>query len=424
VNGEVVDRKLLRIDKMSIIRWDPKLIDIDHNPITGHSQYYYRIPQELKDRVTRGNKHIINSMPMEFLRALKNNKTFCFADGQIFHIKMDAPSGIEAHWGFPPLASTIKLFFYASVLRKANEAISLDYIVPFRIISPRQATPNADPVLTISLNKWSDEMKANIKRWRRDPLHIMWSPIPAEITHMGGQARSLMTLGEVQNAEENIIAALGIPKEFIYGGLSFTGSAVTLRILENQLLTHTNDLVDLLQWLTDKIARLLSWESVPVDLAPFKFVDDVQQKQLMLQLNQNPESPLVSNTTLADTFGIDISKEREKRKQEHLDELRFQQELQQEVQQMQNTLAQQAKAQAAQQQGNGLQYDQQQVIAQADQLVDQFMQMDPGTRRSQLHAPQTEDMVLYSVVIVRMRDQDTAQKQQALQAVKGGGGPQ
>ena len=225
--GTVIDRKITRPDKIAIIRWDPKLMDIDHNPITGHSEYFYSIPRDLKEKVQKGNKHLINTLPMEFLRALRDEKIFKFSDGQLFHIKMDAPAGIEAQWGFPPLASTIKLFFYAAVLRKANEAIALDYVVPFRIISPRQSSSNADPVLTISLNRWSEEMKQNVRKWRRDPLHIMWSAVPAEVTHVGGQARALMTLGEVQAAEENIITALGIPKEFIIGGLSFTGAAST-----------------------------------------------------------------------------------------------------------------------------------------------------------------------------------------------------
>ena len=296
--GTVIDRKITRPDKIAIIRWDPKLMDIDHNPITGHSEYFYSIPRDLKEKVQKGNKHLINTLPMEFLKALRDEKIFKFSDGQLFHIKMDAPAGIEAQWGFPPLASTIKLFFYAAVLRKANEAIALDYVVPFRIISPRQSSSNADPVQTIPLNRWSEDMKQNVRKWRRDPLHIMWSAVPAEVTHVGGQARALMTLGEVQAAEENIITALGIPKEFIIGGLSFTGSAITLRILENQLMAHTTDLVDLLQWISDKVGRLLGWEQIETSLAPFKFLDDVQQKQLMLQLNQNPQSPLVSNTTL------------------------------------------------------------------------------------------------------------------------------
>jgi tetratricopeptide (TPR) repeat protein len=421
VDGRVVDRKITRTDRISIIRWDPKLIDIDHNPITGHSQYYYAIPRELKDRVSRGNPHLINTMPMEFLKALRDDKIFKFAEGQIFHMKMDAPAGIEAHWGFPPLASAIKLFFYAAVLRKANAAIAQDYVVPLRIVSPKQSSANADPVMTISLDRWASEMKTNVKRWRRDPLHIMWSPVPAEVTHLGGQARALMTLGEVQDAEENIIAALGLPKEFIQGGFSAMGSGIQLRVLENQLLHQTGDLNDLLQWITDKVARLLGWAPIEAELAPFRLIDDAQQKMVLLEINRSdPQGPWISKKTIGEAFEIDPVEEREQRKQEALDEVRYQQELQAAVAKLQNNLATQVQSQAAMGQ-RGLAYDQQQVIAQADQMVQQLLQLDPGTRRSQLHGLEIEDLVMYSVVKKRLEDAQVANNQAAVQQARASG---
>ena len=420
----VVDRKITRKDRISVIRWDPKLMDIDYNPITGHSEYYYTIPKELKERAAKGNKHLIDTMPMEFLKALKDDKIFKFADGQIFHMRMDAPAGIEAQWGFPPLASTIKLFFYAAVLRKANEAIALDYVVPLRIISPKVASGNADPLLTISLSKWSEEMKNSVKRWRRDPLHIMWSPIPAEVTHLGGQARALMTLGEVQAAEDNIIAAMGLPKEFIYGGFSAMGSGIQLRVLENQLVHQTGDLNDLLQWITDKCAKQLGRSTVEVSLAPFRFIDDVQQKALLLQLNvADPQGgPWLSKRTLGEAFDVDPADERKWRKQEALDDARTAMELQNEMQKRQSNLANQARAQAMLGQQGGLGYDQQAVIAQADQIVQQLMSLDEGTRRSQLHALQSEDAVMYAVVKERLETQQTLANHEAITAMKGGGG--
>ena len=837
VKGEVVDKKLFRPDKMTLIRWDPKLMDIDYNQITGHSEYFYTIPKELKERISKGNKHLIGTMPMSFLETLSKDQTYKFAEGQLFHIKMDAPAGLEAQWGFPPLASTIKLFFYAAVLKKANECvaldapiettaglvcaddvkvgdavrthtgawqpvvdkwyrdarpdeighkitlsglrpfpvtyspkhpimtvrrtdehrrsdtrdmqpsytvlsnphlyeealapagfltvgdyvlyprrlpteeqtidvaaysglrntgdyvyseetemgtieafealergetipysmgkkiagrmiradhtpkrlpsirpltedlayilgwyagdgscnkrsvffslgmdddheplvaaikrefgleagnntskrgnlrtininhiivrnlikglipgtsrekkvphqildapdavklaflrgyheadghedpaydafatgsaelaygvyrlllhfgciatvashvtqdsklkdgrtirggnvhyqtrthstsrdrlhalwvgetppevtigksgyfwkdyfasriskveekkesqyidfkvatdetfctagtvchncIALDYIVPFRIISPKQANNSGDPVVSISLQRWSSTMKLNIKKWRRDPLHIMWSPIPCEITYMGGQARALMVLGEVQAAEDSIIGAMGLPKEFFAGGFSAMGSGIQLRILENQLIHQTCDITDMLQWITDQVGKRLGWASIECGLTPFKLIDDVEQKRTLLSLNQvSPDGrPWISKATIGEAFDIDPSKEREQLKQEALDGIRHEQEVQIETMKLQNTLAQQVRAQ--QQMGSGsLQYDQQAVIAQADQIVAQLLPMDVGSRRSQLHGLEIEDYVMYSVVNNRLRDQ-------------------
>ena len=419
----VIDRKITRKDRISVIRWDPKLMDIDNNPITGHSEYYYTIPKEIKERCAKGNKHLIDTMPMEFLKAIREDKIFKFAEEQLLHMRMDAPAGIEAQWGFPPLASTIKLFFYAAVLRKANEAIALDYVVPLRIISPKQTSANADPMTTISLARWSDEMKNSVKKWRRDPLHIMWSPVPAEVTHLGGQARALMTLGEVQAAEDNIIAAMGLPKEFIYGGFSAMGSGIQLRVLENQLVHQTGDLNDLLQWITDKSAKQLGRGSVEVSLAPFRFIDDVQQKSLLLQLNMADPStgPWISKRTMGETFDIDPSDERKWRMQEAIDDARVAQELQVEMQKRQNDLGSRARSMAMMGQ-QGLSYDQQAVIAQADQIVQQMQGLDPGTRQSQMHALQAEDLVMYAVVRERLQSMETQMKQQAVSQMRQDGG--
>ena len=160
-----------------------------------------------------------------------------------------------------------------------------------------------------------------------------------------------------------------------------------------------------------------------MDLAPFKFIDDVQQKQTLLSLNQvSPDGkPWISKKTLGEPFEIDPAKEREQLKQEALDAVRFDQEVQAEVMKLQNTLAQQVQAQQAMGQQT-LQYDQQAVIAEADQIVQQLMQLDPGSRRSQTDALQKEDYVMYSVVTSRLRDAETADRADAIAQFRQGGG--
>jgi hypothetical protein len=416
--GELKDDKVADEKRINIIRWDPKLMDINHNPITGESKYYYTIPQELKRKVEKGDAHIINTMPIEFLRAIKDDKVFEFADGQIYHMKIDPPAGIESQWGFPPLTATIKLFFYTAVLRKANESIALEHIVPFRILHPAPISGNADPATTMNLMRWRQEMAANVQRWRRDPNHVMFAPAALGVTMMGGQGRSLLTLGEVKEAEDNIIAAMGIPREFLYGGLSFSGSAITLRMLENQLETYASGLNSQLEWIIEQVAKILGWKPVEASFVPFRLIDDAQQKQLLLNINSM--KPLVSDGTILDMLNIDINKERAKRQQETLDETRDQLETQQKVQEMQNSIMQQA-TQAALQGNNGMNYNPVQVLAQADQLVQQLQQMDPGSQKSFFDQLSQEDPVMYAVVKDRWETAKNMMKQQATAAGMQGG---
>lgn len=413
----VQDKKLPDPERINVIRWDPKAITINYNPITGEKAYAYEVPESVRNKIKAGSKFYLNSMPKEYIKAAKGNKVFNFKKGKIFHLKVDAPAGIDSAWGLPPLTATLKQFFYTAVLRKANEAVAMDHIVPFRVLHPGQGTANADPIVGLGMSRWVEETKKNIEKWRRDPLHIMFSSVPLGVTQMGGQGRSLLTLGEIEAAENNIMAALGIPKEFLYGGLSFAGSSVTLRMLENQLMALTTELTDLLDWIGAACAKFLAWDVIDYGMVPFKLVDDVQQKQVMLQL---ASEQVLSKTTLADTLGFDIEDERDKRMQETIADVRFQAELQKKMEEMQDTITTQAEMAAGS--SPGFNYDQQAIIAQADQIAQQAMGLDYGARRSFLDSLSKEDAVMHAVVIQRLEDyQNQAQQQIRLQANQAAG---
>lgn len=397
------DRKLMLGKKIHFIRWDPKYIDIDYNPINGTSTYYYDIPQEVVHAVRKGHKHLIDTMPVGFLEAIRDNKQFKFADEAIFHMKVGGPAGVQAQWGIPPLVPALPMFHYAQILRRANEAIALDHLVPMRVMHPLPASSTADPFSMVNLSNWKSEMQKNLSQYRQDPLHIMFAPVPVGVTQIGGQGRALMTLGEVQEAEKNIVASMGIPMEFLYGGLTRSGMEATLRLIENQLQTHTNDLRDLLQWIADKSGRFLGWERIRTDLKPFRMIDDTYHQQAVMSIyaqGMQTGKPLVSDQTIREMHQLDPDKEDQRIKQETLTSVRQQQDLQQEMQELQSNAAMQAQMQAA---GGGQgSYNPQEVMMQADSIVQQLMQMDEGSKKSALHQLQVEDYVMYSVVIQRM----------------------
>lgn len=409
----VKDIKLVLASGIHFIRWNPKQIDIEHNEITGESIYYYTIPSDMVQRVRQGHKSVIDTLPWGFLESIKQRKKFKFAKDAVFHLKIGCPAGVNPQWGLPPLLSVLSLFHYTAILRKANEAIALDHLLPLRVLHPAQSSGAGDPITQMNLSKWQDSMKGNVKKWREDPLRIMYAPVPVGMTQIGGQGRALLTLGEIQEAEKSIVAALGIPLEFIYGGLTGSGMEATLRLIENQLETHINDLLDLLQWVDDKCANFLGWEKIKVGMTKFRMTDDQNTKQMMYQMwasgRAGQGAKVLSDQTIADLYNIDLHAEKKKIEQEALDEVRNQEEMATKVEQLKNNLAQRVKADA---QGGSspMGYNQQQIIAYADQLVSQLQSADAGQQRSVLYRLQTEDFVLYSVVIQRLKAMRNASK--------------
>jgi transposase-like protein len=418
----VIDKKLMAPKMVNFIRWDPKQMDIEHNPITDESVYYYTIPRDVIGRVNNGHKSLIDSLPWGFLEAVKENKKFKFAKGVVFHLKMGGPAGINPQWGLPPLLSVMSLFHYTAILRKANTAIALDHLVPFRIIHPAQASGVGDPISQINLSKWKDNMAANMAAWRKDPLHVMFAPVPVGVIQVGGQGRALLTLGEIQEAEKSIISALGIPIEFIYGGLTGSGMEATLRLIENQLETHINDLLDLLQWVDDKCATFLGWEKVEVGMAKFRMTDDMNTKQLLYnlwQLGVQSNNRIISDQTMTEILSLDLPTEQKKIKQETLDRTRDQMAIQKDVTDIQNSMAENVRMDLQAQQ-NPAGYNQQQIISQADQVVQSLMGMEHGERKSRLDQLQSEDMVMYAVVVQRLEQARKQQNQEAGKQARGG----
>ena len=407
VLSKVEDHKLRDPTKIALIRWDPKLIDIEHNRVTGESVYYYQIPRDDVSKVRGGNKTHINHMPLEILRAMQERKTFEFAPGALYHLKMPGPAGVQAQWGFPPITSAIKNFLFTAVLRRANEAIALEHITPFRIIHPLAASGAGDPLTTIPLDRWKSEMERNMRLFRRDPLRIQFSPVPVGVQNIGGEGRALLTLGELQEAEKSIVLSLGVPMEFLSGGLGQTRGEITLRMIENQLQTHIENLNALVQWVERKVASFMSWASIRMRLADFKMIDDVENKQLKIQLWQ---SQLLSNTTMAEMLDVDLDHERKQRREDALADARSEQETSVALQKLQQSISTQAQQQALQNQG-GLAYDQQQILAKAQPIAEEMAGYDAGTRRSRLDSLKGEDFVMYCMtkeLLEQMQQDQTA----------------
>ena len=419
VRSKVVDEPLRDTSKIRLIRWDPKLIDIKSNPITGESVYYYTIPRSIIADVRAGDRTMIDHMPMEFLSAMKAGKTFRFAEGAIYHMRMPGPAGVDSQWGYPPITAAIKLFMFAAVLRKANEAIALEHITPFRVMHPAAASGQGDPISTIGLQRWKSELEQNYNAFRRDPLRIMFSPIPVGVQNVGGDGRAMLTLGELQEAEKSIVLSLGVPMEFLTGGLGQTRGEITLRMIENQLRTHIENLNGLIQWVERRATSFLRWSSVKMKLADFKMIDDDVSKQTKLQLWTQGKA---SDTTIAELVDMDMVHERKQIQQDAINNARSEAETQFAIQKLQNSLSMSSRQKAIQSQG-GTAYDVQQVLSANAPIAQEMAGMDEGSRRSRMDSLMKQDPVAGAVVKMLLEQITQDQEAQMKSQMRGGGQP-
>jgi hypothetical protein len=91
----VEDKKVKLPEKINVIRWDPKHIEIEHNLITNESVYYWSVIPEIQDRIRKGDRHILNTTPFEFINTVAQKKLFKFLPGRVHHMKEIAPAGVD-----------------------------------------------------------------------------------------------------------------------------------------------------------------------------------------------------------------------------------------------------------------------------------------------------------------------------------------
>ena len=394
--GELVAKRSSDIYKCSIIHWDPKRIDIDACTITGEHEYYYRPTPDEITRVREGNRHLVSKMPLGMLTAISKDVRFKFKEDEIFHMKVDNPSGIENNsgWGIPVLISAIETFLFIAVMRKGNESVAMERIESMRIVYPAAVSPNGDPTFQISMANYVSRLQRDYEFWRRkDRNLVMFSPIPVGVAQVGGDARPLLTNAEIQAAENNILAILGIPREFVYGGMSYgPGSGAVLRQMENQLVAHISQSSRFLQWISDKISKFKGIGQVRARLGKFSIQDDNMNKQIAGQLVANGE---MSSGTFMKIHGFVREEEQDRIMEEQLDKARRDIKMQSSIKEMQNDIATQAQLQA--QQGAGLSYDVNAIMAKAHETLNMMVQ-DPMGAQSMLANLQNQDPVMWSVV--------------------------
>ncbi len=392
----VKDVPLRNSKRLRLIRWDPKLMDIDANPITGEKHYYWTVPRELIAKVRAGNRIAIDHMPMEVLDAMRGrDKAFRFDENALYHMAMPSTAGQQSEWGTPPITSAIKMVLFAAILRRANEAIALEYITPFRIVHPMGAANGiANPMDVLNMDKHRAEFDQNYRMYRRDLLRYMYSPIPMGVTTMGGDGRALLTVGELQEAEKNIVLSLGVPLEFLTGGLGQTRGEITLRMIENQLATHIGALNGLVEWIESRVAAFLAIKQLAMKLKPFKMLDDSEAKGIMLELWR---AGVISDTTLAESIDHDVHEERKIRRQETLDKAKTEQETSLALKRQEQSLSRTVQQTALSAQSGGA-LNEQEMLQEASQMAQELSQMDDSRRRPQLERLERDNLLKYCAV--------------------------
>lgn len=344
VKFEVKDIFVANKTMVKLILIDPINIDIDYSQFTGDAYYKYSIPADEKRKINASVKVYLDTTPQIIFDAMAQNKTILMDDNHFFHFKRPSISGLWPGWGTPALLPVMKDIYYYSVLRKANEAIALQRIVPLMILFPN-ANADVTPFKSLNLSDWKRKVEDELMKWRRDPNYIPILPVPIGQELLGGDAKGLMVTQEMEFIARGISAGIGCPIEFIQGGLSWSGSSISLRILENTFIKQREEDISFINnFLIPRLSKYFKLSKIHVNLKTFKMADDIQFQQLMFGAMQGG---FISRKRFLDQFDVPHSEEFNQMKQEHAELASIQRDdliQQTEVQALANTINARAQA--------------------------------------------------------------------------------
>ena len=268
--------------------WPTQSMHIKQNSVTGRTKIYYKLSKLEYEGINKGDKFILETMPYDFIEAVKmygksaaveleQDKTFWYKTEDIEETN---PTG----FGLPFYFSAWKTMFQIFIHRKAQECIVSDHMLPYRVLYPEQQG-NTDPIGSIDLAQWRQSISAMIHRWYNDPNEIGELPFPVGFQQLGGQGKAMSLTAEIQDLHKSLLIETGIPPELIFGGMSWSGSSVTLRMLENRFMYETNCDNHFLKKLTKFIAaHFKRKEPADVKLSPFRMADDIAKANMFLGL--------------------------------------------------------------------------------------------------------------------------------------------
>ena len=328
------DRRSTDQSKIRIVRWNPKRMDLRVHPVSGKTEYFYRLDERLVEHINSGKKEdqfYINESSWEFIEAACRNRggterKFQFKDEALYHLKMTTPAGIEMRgWGMPPLLSLYKLAYYVQMMRRYDEAIAMDFIVPFRVIYP-QASPNQDgqdPLTLPSMRTFVSAMQQMVARKRKNLTDVQIAPYPIGYQMLGGEGKQLVPNEVFKEAQNELLNAMGYPAELYQGTLQLQAAPVALRVFEKNNQYLVDGFNDIINWAMRLIARHLGWDKISGQLASVTLADDVERKALLLQSAAGQD---ISKTTAYKVFGINFIKEQKRIAQEQMEIQKIQQQ--------------------------------------------------------------------------------------------------
>jgi hypothetical protein len=317
-----IDRRTGEGGEFYIKRWNPHEIELLWDPYTDQTAYIWQIPEDYRKMVREGHLYHLERANWEIIQAVKNNNHLLFEKDVIYHMREDALAGVRNRgWGISKVLANFRQAWYVQVLHRYNEAIALDYVIPFRLLTPAPGDKNAgtDPMLNFPMGNLAGRVNSMLQRRRRDPAGWNFLPFAVQYQALGGDATKLAPRELMDQGVEVLLNNIGVPVEFYKGSMQVQAAPVAIRLFESMHSSIPHNLNGFMRFVIKQASTLLSWETAKARLARPSHADDLQRAASKLQLMMGGQ---ISQTTGLKSVGLEYREEIRRQ----MDDQRFQAE--------------------------------------------------------------------------------------------------
>ena len=331
-----IDRRTSDTADLKVKRWSPHEIELLWDPYSDDIRYVWRIPEDYRTLIKQGHLHHLERASWEVIQAIKDNKNLMFDKDVVFHLKEDALAGLRNRgWGISRILANFRQAWYVQILMRYNEAVALDYVIPFRVITPapRGGDPSSsDPVHTINLSSFTSRVQAMLRARRSDPAR--WNVLPFPVTYqaLGGDASQLAPKDLLEQGQDTLLKCIGMPIELFNGTLTMQAAPAALRVFEANWGHLPHNLNRFLGYLAEQVAKIKSWEPAAVTLTRVTHADDLNRQMAKLQLMMGGQ---ISKSTGLKSVGLDYDEETKRTLEEERIYAQEQAKMQKEMEQSQ-----------------------------------------------------------------------------------------
>jgi hypothetical protein len=318
------DRPTLQENEIYIKRWPIKQIKIISHQYGGKPDYFFEIPQQDIQQIQLGNKKYLESIPWSLVQSVRSNTLFQFSENMVHHLSVGNLSDIKmGTWGLPPVIAGFRDAYLAQILKRNNESIALDHMLPIRLVTPTSVGAGGDFMKSVNIGSFGQSVLRSVERARKDPTGWQWMPIPVNYQLLGGEGKAFVVPQLLEQAQADFLNGLGIPVELYRKTLSAQTAPFAARLFEAGETHFLHSLQTCLTWIVDRISAILNWMPCEVSLTKPTHADDIERRMLMLQMMMQGQ---VAEQDVLTLFGLDWKDTFKKRQAEQEFKMRAEKE--------------------------------------------------------------------------------------------------